>query len=109
DTPPFRQTWLFAIVTGIAFTLVMVQQYFVIPFGDAPEVRFGMIYRLMIGYHAIHAIVTLVMMWQVYRLSADHRYNSENVWAVEGSAKLWYFVIVAWLMFYVVLYLPFLL
>lgn len=106
--PAFQQSWLIAIVLGLVFFIIMVQQIFAIPFGDDPELRFGMIYRLMIGYHGVHAIVTLIMMWQVYRLGADHRYDSENYWAIEGCTKLWYFVIVAWLLFYAVLYTPFL-
>jgi hypothetical protein len=32
------------------------------------------------------------------------QYNARNFWAVEAGAKLWYFVIVAWIMFYAVLY-----
>ncbi|GAB5493535.1 MAG: hypothetical protein Phog2KO_37500 [Phototrophicaceae bacterium] len=107
--PAFQPTWLIAIVLGLVFFGIMMQQLFALPFGDEPEFRFGMIYRLMIGYHALHAFVTIIMMWQVYRFGADHRYNSDNYWALEGSTKLWYFVIVAWLMFYAVLYLPFLL
>ncbi len=106
--PAFQQSWLIAIVLGIAFFAIMMQQFFAIPVGDEPELRFGMIYRLMIGYHAVHAIAILFMMFQVYRFGSDHRYNSENFWAVEGSTKLWYFVIVAWLLFYAVLYTPFL-
>lgn len=107
--PAFQQPWLIATVLGALFFGIMMQQFFAIPSGDAPELRFGMIYRLMIGYHAFHAIVTVFMMIQVYRFGADHRYHSENVWAVEGATKLWYFVIVAWLLFFAVLYAPFLL
>lgn len=106
--PAFQQSWMIAIGLGLVFFAIMMQQFFAIPFGDAPELRFGMIYRTMIGYHAVHAIVTLFMMWQVYRFGADHRYHRENYWAIEGSTKLWYFVIVAWLLFFVVLYTPFL-
>jgi heme/copper-type cytochrome/quinol oxidase subunit 3 len=104
---PFRRTWLLALGLGLVFFVIMMQQFFAMPY-DTELARFGMIYRLMIGYHAIHAVVTLIMFWQVWRFGADHRYDSENVWAVEGTTKLWYFVIVAWLLFYAVLYLPFL-
>lgn len=103
---PFRKTWLIALGLGLVFFVIMMQQFFAMPY-DTEVARFGMIYRLMIGYHAIHAVVTLFMFWQVWRFGADHRYHSENVWAVEGTTKLWYFVIVAWLLFYAVLYLPF--
>lgn len=106
--PAFQQPWLIAIILGFIFFGMMIQQLFAIPFGDAPELRFTMIYRLMIGYHALHALVTLLMMGHIYRSGADHRYNEANYWALEGMAKLWYFVIIAWLLFYAVLYTPFL-
>jgi hypothetical protein len=33
-----------------------------------------------------------------------HDYGALNFWAVEAGAKLWYFVLVAWMLFYVVIY-----
>lgn len=106
--PAFQQSWLIAIVLGLLFFGIMMQQFFALQVDGTTEHRFGMIFRMMIGYHALHAIAILFMMFQVYRYGADHRYNSKNYWAVEGSTKLWYFVIVAWILFYVALYLPFL-
>jgi heme/copper-type cytochrome/quinol oxidase subunit 3 len=105
-TPAFSKLWLVAMALGIGFVVIMLQQFFAVPY-DPMTARFGLVYRLMIGYHAFHAIVTLIMFFQVWRFGADHRYHRENFWAVEGTAKLWYFVIVAWLLFYIVLYLPF--
>lgn len=106
--PAFRSPWMISIVLGFIFFGIMMQQFFALPLDGTVEHRFGMIFRMLIGYHAVHAIAILFMMVQVYRYGADHRYNSENYWALEGSTKLWYFVIVAWLLFYVTLYLPFL-
>lgn len=99
--------WRIAIALGAAFFVVMMSQYFAVPVSNDGE-QFGYIYRLMIGYHAIHAIAIGWMMVQILRVGADGRYHAENSWAVEGTTKLWYFVVVAWLMFYVVLYLPYL-
>jgi heme/copper-type cytochrome/quinol oxidase subunit 3 len=104
--PAFNNLWLGALALGIVFFVMMMQQFSAMPY-DSEAARFGMLYRVMIGYHAIHAVVTLFMFFQVWRFGADHRYNSANVWAVEGTTKLWYFVIVAWLLFFAVLYLPF--
>jgi len=104
EAPQFRFIWLLAIGLGILFLLVMMQQFFVMP-----TVEFGMIYRLMIGFHALHAFVIGIMMFQVWRYGADGRYNVENYWSVEGAMRLWDFVAGAWILFYAVLYLPFLL
>ncbi|MDQ7034608.1 MAG: hypothetical protein Q9P01_07180 [Anaerolineae bacterium] len=86
----------------------MMTQFFAVPTGAEDGEQFGLIYRVMIGYHAIHAIVIGVMMLRIGYLGRDGRFHQDNSWSVEGSAKLWYFVIGAWLMFYAVLYLPFL-
>jgi heme/copper-type cytochrome/quinol oxidase subunit 3 len=100
----FMQQWLLAIVLGVVFMLIMVTQFFATPASNNGE-QFGFVYRLMIGYHWLHAIVIGFMMFQVWRLGRIGRYHAENTWAVEGTTKLWYFVLVAWLMFYVVLYM----
>jgi heme/copper-type cytochrome/quinol oxidase subunit 3 len=104
--PAFSRDWLIALLLGSAFFVIMLTQYFAVPASDNGE-QFGYVYRLMIGYHALHAIAIGYMMlrvWQNQRL-----YHSENYWSVEAAAKLWYFVVGAWLMFFAVLYLPFLL
>jgi heme/copper-type cytochrome/quinol oxidase subunit 3 len=106
--PPFFRDWLIAIGLGAFFLVVMMTQFFAVPGGAAEGEQFGLIYRVMIGYHAVHAIVILLMMVQVWRFGADWRYHQANYWSVEAAAKLWYFVVVAWLLFYAVLYLPFL-
>lgn len=103
----FSQPWRIAIALGVFFFLVMMSQFFAVP-AHNDGAQFGYIYRTMIGYHAIHAVVIALMMWQILRYGQDGRYHMGNTWAVEGTTKLWYFVIVAWLMFYAVLYLPYL-
>jgi len=42
-------------------------------------------------------------LWNVHQNRA--RYNPVNFWSVEAAAQLWYFVVVAWLLFFVVLYI----
>lgn len=101
-TPRFLGLWAGAMGLGGAFFIIMLTQFFAI----TPEMgQYVSVYRLMIGYHAIHAVVIGVMMVQVYRHGRAGKYHAENFWSVEATAKLWYFVIVAWIMFYVVLYL----
>jgi heme/copper-type cytochrome/quinol oxidase subunit 3 len=104
--PVFARDWLIAIGLGAAFFVVMLTQFFAVAVGaDVPQ--FGYIYRVLIGYHAIHALIIGFMMVQVWRFGQDGRYHQQNSWSVEAAAKLWYFVVGAWLLFYAVLYLPF--
>jgi heme/copper-type cytochrome/quinol oxidase subunit 3 len=103
----FFRDWLLAIGLGAIFLGIMVTQFFAVSVtSDAPQ--FGTIYRVMIGYHAIHAIVIGLMMLQIWHLGQDGRYHQDNSWSVEAATKLWYFVVGAWPLFYAVLYLPFL-
>lgn len=99
----FLWQWLAAIGLGVGFMLIMVTQFFSVPASTDGE-QFGFVYRLLIGYHWLHALVIGYMMLQVWRLGRRGRYNAENNWAVEGARKLWDFVLVAWLLFYIVLY-----
>jgi heme/copper-type cytochrome/quinol oxidase subunit 3 len=99
----FQSRWLAAIGTGAVFLAIMIQQ--AISIANPEGTQYASIYRVMIGYHAIHALIIGIMLIQVYRYSQFGRYNAENTWTAEAAARLWYFVTVAWLMFYVVLYL----
>lgn len=103
EAPRFLDTWLFSLILGTAFLIIMIWQFF-----EMPALLFGLIYRLLIGFHAVHAIVIGFMMFQVWRLGRDGRYTSENFWSVEGAMRLWDFVLIAWILFYAVLYIPFL-
>lgn len=106
SVPVYRRDWLLALLLGTAFFVIMLTQYFAVPASDNGE-QFGYVYRLMIGYHALHAIAIGYMMLRIWQ--NKYAYHSENYWSVEATTKLWYFVVVAWLMFFAVLYLPFLL
>jgi heme/copper-type cytochrome/quinol oxidase subunit 3 len=100
----FQKQWLMAIGLGAVFFVIMVQQLFALP-ADSDVTRYVQIFRVMIGYHAVHAIIIGLMMVQVYRFSLLGNYHAGNNWSVEAAARLWYFVTAAWLMFFVVLYL----
>lgn len=97
----FMTQWRFAIGTGVGFFVLMLSQMLALP-NEAGQIT--TVYRLMIGYHAIHALVIAFMMVQVYRFAQVGRYHAQNYWSVEATTRLWYFVVVAWIMFYIVLY-----
>lgn len=99
--PSFMNQWRWAIVASVGFFGLMLVQFFALP-SEAGQIT--PVYRLMIGYHALHALVIAFMMVQVYRFGQVGRYNSQNFWSVEATTRLWYFVVVAWIMFYIVLY-----
>lgn len=99
----FIAQWRWAIGLGLAFFIVMIYEFFAVS-PAALETQYGMIFRVMTAFHALHAIVIALIMIQLYRQSGTGAYHAGNSWAIEGTAKLWYFVVVAWIIFYIVLY-----
>jgi heme/copper-type cytochrome/quinol oxidase subunit 3 len=97
----FFQPWGIALGLGTAFVLIMAFEWVIVQ--DAGQ--FGTIFRVMVAYHAIHAIVIGCIMWRVYQSARRGAYSPRDYFAVEGTARLWYFVVVAWILFYVVLYI----
>ena len=97
----FLSQWRLAMALGAGFITIMA--YEVISVQGSGQ--FSTIFRVMVAYHAVHAIVIGYIMWRVYRTAQAGGYSVLRHWPVEGAAKLWYFVVVAWVMFYVVLYL----
>jgi heme/copper-type cytochrome/quinol oxidase subunit 3 len=101
EVATFKRDWLVATGLGAVFFIIMVSQFFAVPFSDGQYVS---VYRLMIGYHAVHAVAIGFMMVQVYRYAQWGRYSAANNWSVEATMRLWDFVTVAWIAFFAVLY-----
>ncbi|GAB4515556.1 MAG: hypothetical protein OHK0046_19280 [Anaerolineae bacterium] len=102
DRQSFMTQWLGMLGLGALFVLVIGYEWLVIPTGT----QYAQVFRLMTGFHMVHAVVIGAYMFNVYlNARADAgRYSSADFWAVEAGVKLWYFVLVAWLLFYVVIY-----
>ncbi len=96
----FLSRWRFAIGLGIVFILLIAYEWVSIPYSAV----YSDVFRMMTGFHGIHAIAISVFMATLYRGAQAGLYGSANFWQVEGATSLWDFVLVAWLLFYVVLY-----
>jgi cytochrome c oxidase subunit 3 len=95
----FVQNWSVTLLLGAVFVVGMAFEWVNVPFSG----QYSNVFRLMVGFHAVHAIAIAIYMWRVYRQAGS--YDALNFWPVEGGASLWYFVTVAWMLFYAVLYL----
>ena len=104
DIQRFLNLWMTAIVLGGVFFLIMLTQFAAISPTET-DLQYVQLYRVLVGYHALHTLIIGYMMVQVWRYGRAGRYHSGNHWIVEAELKLWYFVTAAWLIFYVVLYL----
>lgn len=98
--PTFFMQWQITLVLGFVFLIVMLIQWATAQLDN----QYGAIFRVMVGYHALHALVVGVIMWRALRIAQAGGYSPADYFGVEGGARLWYFVIVAWVLFYVVLY-----
>lgn len=101
DLAGFNANWRVALGLGAAFVLLMAYEWAAIPYSGI----YSDVFRMMTGFHGLHALAVALFMIAVYRRAARGAYSSTNFWVVEGAAGLWYFVLVAWIIFYVVLYL----
>lgn len=101
DMSSCTRQWVIALALGAAFVVVAGAQWAGVP-GDNP---YGMAFRVMVGYHLLHAIVIGVYLFAVLRSMRAGRVTPRDLWPVEAGARLWYFVLAAWLLFFVPLYL----
>jgi nitric oxide reductase NorE protein len=87
---------------GVLFVVIMLYQFLATPF-DAPG-QYGVMFRVLIGYHLIHVLVIGGFLIRVYGNGQEGQYSPANFWLVEAAAGLWNFVTVAWVLFYLALY-----
>ena len=101
----FPRALRLAIGLGFVFALVIVYEFLAVS-EAALATQYGITFRLMTGFHLVHALAILAILIRVYWQAGRGAYSGDprDSWPAEGAAKLWYFVTVAWLLFYVVLY-----
>ncbi|MBE2268053.1 MAG: cytochrome c oxidase subunit 3 [Anaerolinea sp.] len=96
----FMSNWRGAILLGVGFIAIMAFEWVTVEFSG----QYSNVFRVMTAYHAIHALVIGYLMVNALNKARAGAYTAVDNWDVEGAAKLWYFVVVAWILFYVVLY-----
>jgi cytochrome c oxidase subunit III len=113
DRKGFLVQWRGTLLFGAVFVLIMAFEWLTLPVVSQQTMiltntgqanQYYNIFRVMTAFHGFHALVIgLYMLW-VMRRAAAGVYNARDYWDVEAGAKLWYFVVIAWMLFYVVLY-----
>jgi cytochrome c oxidase subunit III len=98
DTASFLSQWRIAIGLGVLFIAVMALEGLFVPTSG----QYSTVFRVMVGFHGFHALVIGAFLVNVYR--NGQQYDAAHFWPVEAAAGLWYFVTIAWLLFYTVLY-----
>ncbi len=102
------------LATGLLFVGIMAYEWWRVGQVDVANTQYQSVFRLMTGFHMLHAVVIGILIASVVHNALYARrqpaapdaihYNSQHFWMVEAVSKLWDFVFVAWVLFYVVLY-----
>ncbi len=105
DQKGFARNILATIALGGLF-LVGVALEWKAAFADFPPGSgYGTLFFTTTGIHAFHVVTGLVALAVAYNLGRDGRFAKGSSWGVEGTAKYWHFVDVAWVFIYPTLYL----
>lgn len=97
----FFARWPLIVGLGLVFIVIMAFEWISVPVTG----QYSTLFRVMTGFHGLHALVIGAYLWRVYRFAKAGVYGPRNFWAVEAGVKLWDFVTVAWLLFFSVLYI----
>ena len=97
----FLRRWPLALALGVVFVGLIGFEWITIPYSGI----YSDVFRMMTAFHAVHALVIGVFMGMIYRGARARQFGPTHFWPVEGATSLWYFVVFAWILFYVVLYL----
>ncbi len=100
DTAAFMARWRVTLALGVLFVLAMAYEWLIVPASG----QYSQLFRVMVAFHGVHAVVIGMFLWRTLRFAGAGIYNARNTWAVEAGVKLWDFVMVAWLLFFAVLY-----
>ena len=97
----FLRRWRLALALGAVFVVIIAYEWVVLPYSGI----YSDVFRMMTAFHGVHALAIGAFMGMIYRGARAGQYGSTHFWPVEGATSLWYFVVFAWMLFYVVLYL----
>ncbi|MEO0564781.1 MAG: cytochrome c oxidase subunit 3 [Chloroflexota bacterium] len=112
QTDRFINLWSVAVGTGGVFVIIMAYEWWHVGVVDVEGTQYQSVFRLMTGFHMLHAVVVGAWMGNILNNAVQARqypdelpqYGPNRIWPVEAAVHLWDFVFVAWLLFYVVLY-----
>lgn len=96
---------LLTIGAGLLFVAGVVFEWHEAFSDFPPGTGFGTTFFTLTGIHTTHVVSGLIVLAFVYRRAARGEYGADHYWGVEGAAKYWHFVDLAWVFIYPTLYL----
>src|SRR5690606_34145183 len=63
ERAPFLTQWRLALALGAGFILIMAYEWVSVQFSG----QYSTVFRVMVAYHAVHALAVGYIMWRVYQ------------------------------------------
>ena len=98
---------LFSSLLGIAFLIVKGTEFYLkIESGVGFDYNtFFTLYWLMTGFHFVHVLFGVGLLFYMYRAVKRQKYSGENMFDVEASATYWHMCDLIWILIFPILYL----
>jgi cytochrome c oxidase subunit 3/cytochrome o ubiquinol oxidase subunit 3 len=104
---PFTAWWLLTVVLGALFLASTASEWHRLITEDGLTIRtnlFGTTFYALVGLHASHVIVGLVMLTTVLVLALRGHVNASHAPRTDVLSLYWHFVDAVWVVVFVVVY-----
>lgn len=102
----FLRNTVFTLLLGMVFLVGVTIEWAEAFHAFPPDMIFGTIFFTLTGIHAFHVVSGLaVLLFVLLAALRGRQYDQHDYWPVEGAAKYWHFVDLAWVVIYPTLYL----
>ena len=103
----FTGWWAFTMLLGLIFLGDTANEWYKLIVHDHLTIHtnlFGTTFYSLVGLHASHVIVGLIMMFVVLTLALGRRVRPEHAYRVKVLALYWHFVDAVWVVVFTVVY-----
>jgi len=95
-----RNLWI-TIAGGLLFIAGLLVHMLSVPVSGP----YSSIVLAMMGFHLVHAVVGIGLLFYVIMQARRDKYTQVNHWMAEAAVVFWHFVDLMWVFFFVVLYI----
>jgi cytochrome c oxidase subunit 3 len=104
DRKGMQQGLVLTAVLGMIFISGQAWEYTHSPFSIKTG-TFGSTFFTLTGFHGLHVIVGIILIWICFFRSLRGSFNREHHFGVEAATMYWHFVDAVWVILFGVLYL----
>jgi cytochrome c oxidase subunit 3/cytochrome o ubiquinol oxidase subunit 3 len=104
----FRNWWFGTIALGAAFLFGTGREWYRMIYGDGLTIStnlFGTIYYSLVGLHAFHVTVGLILLSAVMAFTILRQVTHEHTYRLDVLSLYWHFVDAVWVVVFTVVYI----